>query len=950
MNPPTAKDFLFHLTQGNYQTALDLAKELSIDTDLVYKSQWERREEEKDLAKGMPLLMSIKDDAWVVRQCLETLARDSDTQWALLRIGQTRIHALTDTLVQCLKDNPHHPLEDKDKVWLRCRLFLLRYMDRLSTHVKITTANASSVSFEEGYGQFRDCNLIAQAIDYARTENHIGLDAVFMHHGQDVLPHRLFILSQIPETVDPSRFDLPHVTLDHEDAWPEEPWRPHKDPVEAPAVVAVIDPPAREEEDYLSRLHQSIKATEYPAPAHVIAAWYRERAHAMDSVGLSSQALDLIRYAQVMGVSSLEEKAAAYEWLCKYVYASRPQLQQQESVVTLARFEAMDAYEILEGLLSRTTPGSIVQDMQQLVLPWLEVCKRGRGLKRKRKEAEVEAEAEAEEKAEAEAEAEEEEEKAEMLLYRWLLDTCMTQLGGCCAVFEQSKPTLPREERIIKDDVDLSRLVLAILYSSSGTMEYLVRIFECLPIFEESHGATEDLLSATAMDSLFLLAETPLGMFTALQTVGTRALTHIMDSLQSHLMAAEVLERYHATVPLRWYLSDQTGETQRQLCVRMASQAAGGVESGGAQFDRDDDWRELLDDMLRLYDEGQGIFGKIDPSDIMEIFYSSLLRCGQFKLANELILGSGVSKLVPIHKAQQLVIDAAKEFFDNATTGNMYTGNMKQALECLKVLPPTPEIRTEMDLIEATHTLTHDYRVMERPGLVLMPIQVRQCTDRLSLISKLVNTHHRCYQRHQDIVHLTQKLGYQNDLLAEVKVLAMLANAALVDEDYSTSYQLCLATVEKAQMEVPHKPKAYKEDMQQAAWQICFSFGKMNAYHDFHRRLDALGMALTLSPEDYIGDILSVWRRVEKERGEHGLAEEDGLAVGLRAGDAQHQDASGWQDLLQNAKIPQWSLGDLLKRSNPQDIKVSTGSSEQGASGNIRKRDQLMNIVEGWLF
>jgi hypothetical protein len=76
-------------------------------------------------------------------------------------------------------------------------------------------------------------------------------------------------------------------------------------------------------------------------------------------------------------------------------------------------------------------------------------------------------------------------------------------------------------------------------------------------------------------------------------------------------------------------LEDQPVSSQRQLCIRIASQAAGGVESGGARFDQDDDWRELLDDMLRLQDDGKGVFGKLGSEEVLEIFFSSLLRCGR---------------------------------------------------------------------------------------------------------------------------------------------------------------------------------------------------------------------------------------------------------------------------------------------------------------------------------
>lgn len=45
------------------------------------------------------------------------------------------------------------------------------------------------------------------------------------------------------------------------------------------------------------------------------------------------------------------------------------------------------------------------------------------------------------------------------------------------------------------------------------------------------------------------------------------------------------------------------------------------------------------------------------------------------------MVGPGRDKTLDIGRAEQLVIEAEQEFFDNATSGNMYTGNMKLAME-----------------------------------------------------------------------------------------------------------------------------------------------------------------------------------------------------------------------------------------------------------------------------
>lgn len=606
MEQPTTRDFLIHLEQGNYQAAIDLANELKLDKDLVYKAQWNRIKEERGpklQTKDVELLKLVEDDAWVINTCLDTCVNEWELQKEIYSIGLARIITLTQPIIKDL--TPQSQLTSKDKTLLRSRLYLLQYADRLETFHKIWPSLSSQneqtedASFASGFAQFRDVNLIAQALEFARSENHVALDAIFMHHGRYVLPQRLFILSQIPETADPSSFDLPHVTQDHEDIWLEEPWRKEQDIVEEDWVQDMIHLQVQEEIDYLNRLEGSIQTTEYPTSSKVIADWYIDRARAADKIGLSSTALEIIRYAQVMGVTGIENQISEYEWLCKYVYSTTPSLT-DNTCVDLEKFQQLSNYEILKGLLRNTDSVSIVDDMMRLALPWIEVSKKRTGAN----------------------------DKNDLLLYRWLLEIAVgdNHLDWCCSVIEKSKPSIPVEDRIIKDDLDLSRLVLAIVYSSDGNMEYLVRLFECLPIFSD---VTENNNEPIDMADMIALANTPLGLFLELQNVGAFGLTQMMDTLQNHLGSAEVLARYHASVPLRWYLQDQSLEAQRQLCIRMSSQAAGGVESGGAQFDRDDDWRELLDDMVRLRDEGEGIFGKLDSAEILEIFFSSLLRCGR---------------------------------------------------------------------------------------------------------------------------------------------------------------------------------------------------------------------------------------------------------------------------------------------------------------------------------
>lgn len=291
-----------------------------------------------------------------------------------------------------------------------------------------------------------------------------------------------------------------------------------------------------------------------------------------------------------------------------------------------------------------------------------------------------------------------------------------------------------------------------------------------------------------------------------------------------------------------------------------------------------------------------------------------------------------------ITKAEKLVIDAEREFFDNATSGNMNSGSMKQAWDCLKILPSTTEIKKEINLIEATHSLIYEYKVQDRPGITIMPIQIRQSKNRLELISKLIFTKRDMYHRHEQVLDLVRKLGYGDDLLAKVKALAMLANAALVEEDYIESYKLCQITVDAAQnQKTAGKSKSYNNEIDEAAWHICLNLGKVEAFDDINRRLDVLSMAMTLSPAENIRDVLIVWRKLDQAKpNQIGFAQLDSHRF-----DKDNRENKGWQGLLQNA-TKQWSLGDLLTGGEQTD--------RRGIDGAKRKRDIVRDVVGGWLF
>ncbi|KAG8524785.1 Neuroblastoma-amplified sequence, partial [Galemys pyrenaicus] len=58
----------------------------------------------------------------------------------------------------------------------------------------------------EYFKKFRNQNIVLSARTYARESNVQALEILFTYHGADLLPHRLAILSNFPETTSPHEY------------------------------------------------------------------------------------------------------------------------------------------------------------------------------------------------------------------------------------------------------------------------------------------------------------------------------------------------------------------------------------------------------------------------------------------------------------------------------------------------------------------------------------------------------------------------------------------------------------------------------------------------------------------------------------------------------------------------------------------------------------------------
>ena len=181
---------------------------------------------------------------------------------------------------------------------------------------------------------------------------------------------------------------------------------------------------------------------------------------------------------------------------------------------------------------------------------------------------------------------------------------------------------------------------------------------------------------------------------------------------------------------------------------------------------------------------------------------------------------------------------------------------------------PRPSERTirEKEFIEATSRLCA-YNLMSRPGIPITPIEIRLSKDRLSLVSRVLSSNGEAYKHVQIILELVHKLGFGNDVVAEVKALAMLTDTALNVEDFDRAYETSEMMVKKVQglraTCSTDDPKV--QQASEVCWVSCFQLGRHPEFEDTEKKTTMLGRAMELAPTETLGDVLYAWHRLEAE-------------------------------------------------------------------------------------
>uniref|UniRef100_A0A803TSU4 NBAS subunit of NRZ tethering complex n=1 Tax=Anolis carolinensis TaxID=28377 RepID=A0A803TSU4_ANOCA len=824
-----------------YGEALSLAQTYDLDSDLVYQRQW--RKSPVSIASIQDYLSKINKRSWVLHECLERVPENVDAAKELLQYGLkgTDLEALIaigkgedggrfilpgdvdiDELLyeefltpeeeaesrrereamkhqELLQSVDFSKLTLEQKELCRSRLKLLTYLDRLATYEEILGGpHASEQRYDaEFFRKFRNQNIVLSARTYARESNVGALEILFTYHGSDLLPHRLAILSNFPETTSPHEYSflLPEACY-KEGALKILPWNEQKhreeDWCEMPPCKLIVEVALQDESEFLYESQpELLKYSTTELSVNLVTNWYWKRAEEIEHYSMQVDcALSLIRLGMernIPGLHSLCDNLVTLETL---VYETGCDI-----TLNLKELQQMKNIEKLRLLMLTSSEDKYVKNAYQWMVPFLHRCENeSPGI-------------------------------ANELLKEYLVTLAKEDLTFPLKIFQHSKPAC--QQKIISDQDLLMVIALECIYSCKrdDQLSLCYDILECLP--QRGYGSKTDM---------------------------TSSLHDKVDELEQILSVSELLEKHELQKPVLFVKETQNNpEEAHKLMIRLTR------HTGRKQPPVNEmHWMGLLQDMLEMQ---QNVYTCLEPDTCYEIFAESLLCSSQLEnihLAGQMMhcsiwsidppvsaASKGKSQYrVSYDKSLELVLAASREYFNSSTS--LTDTCMDLARSCLQLITDCPPVvQEELDLIRALSYL-------EDFGVKILPLQVRLCTDRLSLIKECLLQLPTNYKQSAKLLGLANLLKVAGDDQMERKgqVLILLVEQALRFQDYKSANMHCQELM----------ASGYTK-----SWDVCSQLGQSEGYQDTSVRQELIAYALTHCPPSAIESLLAASRTLQTE-------------------------------------------------------------------------------------
>ncbi|XP_061478724.1 NBAS subunit of NRZ tethering complex isoform X2 [Rhineura floridana] len=824
-----------------YGEALSLAQTYDLDSDLVYQRQW--RKSAVSIASIQDYLSKINKRSWVLHECLERVPENVDAAKELLQYGLkgTDLEALVaigkgedggrfilpgdvdiDELLYEEFLTPEEEAESRkereamkrqellqsiklskltleQKELCRSRLKLLTYLDRLATYEEILGGpHAAEQRYDaEFFKKFRNQNIVVSARTYARESNVRALEILFTYHGSDLLPHRLAILSNFPETTSPHEYSflLPEACY-RDGALKILPWNEQKhreeDWCERPPCKLTVEPARQDEGDFLYDTQpELLKYRTTELSVNLVTDWYWKRAEEIENYSMQVDcALSLVRLGMERNIPALHSLCDNLVTLETLVYETGCDV-----TLNLKELQHMKDIDKLRLLLLNSLEERYVKNAYQWMVPFLHRCENEcPGI-------------------------------ANELLKEYLVTLAKEDLKFPLKIFEHSKPAC--QQKIISDQDLLMMIALECIYSCKrdDQLSLCYDILECLP--QRGYGPETDI---------------------------TNNLHDKVDELEQILSVSELLEKHGLQKPVSFVKDTQNSPEEAQKLMIRLTRHTGRKQPPVNEMH----WMRLLQDML---DMQQNVYTCLQPDTCYEIFTESLLcsswlenihlagqmmHCSVWSIDPPLSVASkGKTQYrVCYEKSVELVLAASREYFNSSTS--LTDTCMDLARSCLQLITDCPPVvQEELDLIRALSYL-------EEFGVKILPLQVRLCSDRLSLIKECLLQLPTNYKQSAKLLGLANLLKVAGDDQMERKgqVLILLVEQALQFQDYKAANMHCQELMASGSSK---------------SWEVCSQLGQSEGYQDMAVRQELIAYALTHCPPSAIEPLLAASSALQTE-------------------------------------------------------------------------------------
>ncbi|KAL6541474.1 hypothetical protein OROGR_010960 [Orobanche gracilis] len=340
------------VSSQRYQAALNFADRHGLDKDEVLKSQW------LFSAQGVPeinaILPTIKDQCFVLSQCVEKVGPTEDAMMALISFGLhlTDCHRFSD-----LEDN------ENEQIWnfRLARLKLLQFMDRLETFLGV---NMGRFSVQE-YSRFRELPISKAALVLAESGKIGTLNLLFKRHPYSLIPSMLEVLAAIPETAPVQSYGylLPGISAPSTIVLRDEDW------VECEKMAMFLNNLHGDYESCIQYMTEPMvkrRAPQWPSISE-LSSWYKKRARDIDTLsGQLDNCMCLIDLACHKGVSELQQFLEDILYLNQLIYSDENGDEMNFSM-RLATWEQLPDYEKFKLTMMGVREDNVIPRLQKAI-------------------------------------------------------------------------------------------------------------------------------------------------------------------------------------------------------------------------------------------------------------------------------------------------------------------------------------------------------------------------------------------------------------------------------------------------------------------------------------------------------------------------------------------------------------------------------------------------------